>query len=145
MHVVGIDLGSRRVGVAIGHTDVGVATPYEVWPRQGRPSLAERLRDCVSEWEAERVVIGLPRSLDGTDGLAATKARQVADDLARAVGVPIDLHDERFSTVTAQASLHSGGVDTRRGRKVVDSVAAAVILQSWFDARRADGPGPVDR
>lgn len=138
MHVVGIDPGARRVGVAIGHTGTGIATPYEVWPRrEGRP-LADRLRDCIAEWEAERVVIGLPRSLDGTEGPAARAARELAAELSDAVGVPVELHDERFSTVTAQASLHQGGLDTRRSRKVVDAVAASVILQSWLDGHREE-------
>lgn len=135
MHVVGIDPGARRVGVAIGHTTTGVATPYEVWPRRGGRPLAQRLRDCVAEWDAERVVVGLPRSLDGTEGPAAHAARALAAELADALDVPVELHDERFSTVTAQASLHEGGLGTRRSRKVVDAVAASVILQSWLDGR----------
>lgn len=135
MHVVGIDPGTRRVGVAIGHISTGVATPYEVWPRHGGPALATRLRACVEEWEAERVVMGLPRALDGSEGSAAQSARALAAELEVAVGVPVELHDERFTTVTAQASLHQGGLDTRRSRKVIDAVAAAVILQSWLDAR----------
>ncbi|HET8930047.1 MAG TPA: Holliday junction resolvase RuvX [Acidimicrobiales bacterium] len=138
MRVIGIDPGARRVGVAIGHTATGVATPYEVWPRREGKSLADRLRDCVAEWDAERVVMGLPRSLDGTEGPAARAARELAAELSRAVGVPVELHDERFSTVTAQASLHQGGLDTRRSRKIVDAVAASVILQSWLDAQREE-------
>ncbi len=136
---MGIDPGTRRVGVAIGHTVTGVATPYEVWPRREGPALEVRLRACVAEWEAERVVMGLPRGLDGSDGPAARAARTLATELERAVGVPVELHDERFSTVTAQAALHRGGLDTRRGRKVVDAVAAAVILQSWLDSREGRG------
>lgn len=136
MHVVGIDPGTRRVGVAIGHTATAVATPYEVWPRHGGKPLVHRLRECVAEWEAERVVVGLPRSLDGTEGPAARAARALAADFAAALRIPVELHDERFSTVTAQASLHEGGLDTRRSRKVVDAVAASVILQSWLDEHR---------
>jgi len=137
---VGIDPGTRRVGVAIGHTGTGIATPYEVWPRRGEPSLVTRLRACVAEWEAERVVMGLPRGLDGSDGPAAQAARGLAAELEAGVGVPVELHDERFSTVTAQASLQRGGLDTRRSRKVVDAVAAAVILQSWLDTDRTERP-----
>lgn len=134
MQVIGIDPGTRRVGVAVGHTGTGVATPYEVWPRGDDASLVQRIRACVEEWEAERVVVGLPRSLDGSEGPSAAAARKLVGEMANAVSVPVELHDERFSTVSAQASLQRGGVDTRRGRKVVDAVAASVILQSWLDA-----------
>ncbi len=137
MHVIGVDPGSKRVGVAIGHTSTGVATPYEVWPRRGTPSIAERLRACVAEWEAERVVVGLPRSLDGGEGPAVRAARALVDELRAELDVPVEEHDERFSTVSAQSSLHRSGLDTRRSREVVDAVAAAVILQSWLDAQRA--------
>ncbi len=136
---MGIDPGTKRVGVAIGHTTTGVATPYEVWPRREGPALEVRLRACVAEWDAELIVMGLPRGLDGADGPAAQAARALAAELERAVGVPVELHDERFSTVTAQAALHRGGLDTRRSRKVVDAVAASVILQSWLDARQGRG------
>lgn len=138
MRVIGLDLGSSRVGVAVGDTETGVATAYQVWPRRDGAPLGRRLRDCVAEWEAERVVVGLPRSLDGTDGPAAESARSVALELEAQAGVPVELHDERFSTVTAQDALHRGGLDTRRGRAVIDAVAAAVILQSWLDARRME-------
>lgn len=139
MRVIGLDLGSRRVGVAVGDTATGVATAYEVWSRRDRIPFEQRLRACVDEWEAERVVVGLPRSLDGTDGPAAIRARVAADELQKQVGVPVELYDERFSTVTAQEALHRGGLDTRRSRKVIDAVAAAVILQGWLDARGANG------
>lgn len=140
MYVIGIDPGTRRVGVAIGDTSTGIATPYEMWPRQQGAPLDRRLRECIDEWEAGLVVVGLPRSLDGSEGPAAASARQLADELRGVMGVPIELHDERFSTVTAQASLRAGGVDTRAGRNVVDAVAASVILQSWFDAHRKGAP-----
>ena len=138
MRVIGIDPGSTRVGVALGHIETGLATPYEVWPRHGHPTLEARLAECVTEWEATRVVMGLPRSLDGSDGPAACAARELATSLRAALDVPVELHDERFSTVSAQASLHAGGLDERRSRKVVDAVAASVILQSWLDAHQGE-------
>lgn len=140
MRVIGIDPGTARVGIALGHTGTGVATPYEVWPREEAGRLAVRLQACIDEWEAELVVMGLPRSLDGSEGPSAVAARRLAGELASSVTVPVELHDERLSTVTAQASLHRGGLDERRSRKVVDAVAAAVILQSWLDGRPGD-PG----
>lgn len=134
MRVIGLDLGSRRVGVAVGDTRTGVATALEVWPRRDAVPLPRRLGDCVAEWEAELVVVGLPRSLDGSEGAAAHAVREVVTELRAHLEVPVELYDERFSTVTAQDALHRGGLDTRKSRKVIDAVAAAVILQGWLDA-----------
>lgn len=89
--------------------------------------------------EAELVVVGLPRSLDGGEGPAARGAIAEAKALANVVGVPVETHDERFTTVSAERSLREGGVRGPDRRRVVDKVAAAVMLQSWLDARAARG------
>jgi putative Holliday junction resolvase len=91
----------------------------------------------VSAEEAERVVVGLPISLSGADGPAARAARKEAAALATVVGVPVETHDERLTTVTAERRLAERGVRGKRRRAVVDKAAAAVILQSWLDARGA--------
>lgn len=137
MRVLGIDLGSKRIGVAVGDTAIGVATPVEVLLRRGADRAADRraLRDRVIEWEAGLVVVGLPLSLDGSDGPAAIAARAEVDELARVVGVPVELHDERLSTVTAHHALREAGVASRKRKQVVDAMAATVILQDWFDRR----------
>ncbi len=140
MRALGIDLGSKRVGIAVGDTDIGVATPSDVLERDPARPLEARLGELVEQWEVEVVVVGLPRSLDGSQGPAERRARDEAEVLASSLDVPVELHDERLSTVTAQSSLHAAGVDTRRGRKVVDAVAASVILQSWLDVHRNREP-----
>jgi putative Holliday junction resolvase len=91
----------------------------------------------VADQEAEVVVVGLPLSLDGSDGPAARAARTEAKQLASVVKVPVELYDERFTTVTAERSMLEAGLDGRQRRKVVDKVAAAVMLQGWLDRRRA--------
>lgn len=140
MRVLGIDLGSTRIGVAVGDTTTGVATPAEVVTRRGNDRASDRraLRERVEEWEAELVVVGLPLSLDGTDGPAAIAAREEADALADVLGVPVELQDERLSTVTAHHALREAGLAGRRRRGVVDAMAASVILQSWLDARTGE-------
>lgn len=147
VRVLGIDLGSKRLGIAVGDTDTGVATPVEVVPRAGNDRAADRrkLGQIVAEWQAELVVVGLPLSLDGTDGPAAIAARQEATELESVIGVPVALHDERLSTVTAHHSLREVGVSGRRRRQVVDAMAATVILQDWLDRRahsEAEGSPP---
>lgn len=134
MRVLGIDIGSARVGVAVGDTSVGVASASEVLSAKDQPVMIRSLARCVEDWEAERVIIGLPRSLDGSEGPAALRVRRIASEIAASLSVPIEFHDERFSTVSAQQALHATGVSTRKGRKVIDAVAAAVILQNWLDA-----------
>ena len=136
MRAIGVDLGSVRIGVAFAPADAAVAVPYEVLERSGtRARDHEALAGMVAEVAAEVVVIGLPTSLDGGEGPAAAAARAEAGEIAAALEVPVVLHDERYTTVTAERILADQGVRGPARRKVVDKVAAAVILQSWLDAR----------
>jgi putative Holliday junction resolvase len=89
----------------------------------------------VRDEEAELVVVGLPLSLDGGVGPAARSAETEAKQLASVVGVPVQMYDERFTTVTAERGMLEAGLDARQRRKVVDKVAAAVMLQAWLDHR----------
>ncbi|WP_419931504.1 Holliday junction resolvase RuvX [Candidatus Poriferisodalis sp.] len=133
---VGVDLGSVRIGVAVAPADTAVAVPYEVLERSGeRAQDHEALAGMVAEVGAEVVVVGLPTSLDGTEGPAAAAVRTEADEIAAVLDVPVVLHDERYTTVSAERMLAEQGVRGPARRKVIDKVAAAVILQSWLDAR----------
>lgn len=141
MRALGVDLGTKRIGVALSAGSL--ATPYEVVARSGdRRRDHRRLAELADEAEAEIIVVGLPRSLDGSLGPAAQRALVEVDELAAVVGRPVETWDERLSTVTAERSLQEQGLDARARRKVVDKVAAAVILQSWLDARRHQTVGP---
>lgn len=84
-----------------------------------------------------RVIVGLPRNLDGTEGVAARRARRFAELVHRATGLPVVLLDERLSTREAQARLSAGGLDNKRSRSRIDSASAAILLQTWVDQRRA--------
>ena len=137
MRVVGLDLGSRRIGVAVSDSGGALATPYSVIPRSGDESTDRaRIAEVVREVGAEAVVVGLPLSLDGSAGPAATAAEAEADALRQALDGPVQCHDERLSTVSAERSLAASGVRGTARRRVVDQVAAAVLLQSWLDSRR---------
>lgn len=139
MRALGLDLGSRRIGVAVSDSDGALALPYEVLERtRDRQRDLRRLRDLVEEVEAEVVVVGMPYSLDGRTGPAARRTLAEVRELEQALPVPVVTHDERLSTVTAHRSLADAQLDERARRKVVDKVAAAVILQSWLDRRRED-------
>jgi putative Holliday junction resolvase len=100
-------------------------------------ALRAEIARLVRLQEAELVVVGLPLSLDGTKGPAARSAETEAGQLASVVGVPVTMYDERFTTVTAERGMLEAGLDARQRRKVVDKVAAAVMLQAWLDHRSA--------
>jgi len=133
--VLGIDVGSVRIGLAISDETCTLASPVATVPNAAR-TLWTRLEREIEEREVDRVVIGLPRLLDGTEGEAAESARAFAAELGRRTTTPIELWDERFTTTIAERSLIESGLRRKRRRAVIDSVAAAVLLQSWLDSRR---------
>ena len=137
MKVVGIDLGTRRIGVAVSDPGQVIASPYEVIARAaGRDEDHRAIARVVADVEAERVVVGLPLSLDGREGPAARSARQEIEELEMVLDVPVEAYDERLTTVSADRSMMALRMKADARRKVVDKVAAAVMLQSWLDGRR---------
>jgi putative Holliday junction resolvase len=146
VRALGIDLGSRRIGVAVSDTAGSIASPLEVVSRSGDETVDHRrLADIVAEYEAEIVVVGLPLSLDGSEGPAAVGYRAEAERLGDHLPVPVETYDERFTTVTAEQRLRDAGVRGPARRKVVDKVAAAVLLQAWLDARNLRPSPPGER
>lgn len=135
--VLALDLGSKRIGVAVSDRSGTIAGPLTVLQRSGDKGRDHRaIRALVEEEEAEAVVVGLPLSLDGTIGRAAQAALDEVDALASVVGVPVATCDERFTTVSAERPMREMGMNAKQRRKVVDKMAAAVILQAWLDRRR---------
>ena len=146
MRALGVDLGSRRVGVAVGEDRSGLAFPREALLRAsrsagGRAEDHRRLAALAAAEEVDVVVVGLPRSLDGSLGPAARGALLEVDELRDALAVPVEVHDERLTTVAADQALAGAGVRTRERRSSIDSAAAAVLLESWFATRAAGGAG----
>jgi putative pre-16S rRNA nuclease len=138
MRVLGVDLGERRVGVAVSDRTGVLASPLCVLERT--PQLYDELRRIVDDEEAEAVVVGLPVRLDGRDGPEAVKARTEAAAMAERLGVPVHLSDERLTTVAAHARMAEAGSSSRDRRPRVDAAAAAMLLQSWLDQARLNGP-----
>jgi putative Holliday junction resolvase len=139
--VVGVDLGSRRIGVAVSDAGGRLASPVEVLERSGDPDRdRQALARLIDELEGERVVVGLPLSLDGSIGPAARAALDEVEALAAHTAVPIETYDERFTTVTADHLLRQQRTNARQRRTVIDKAAAAVLLQSWLDGRATDDP-----
>jgi putative Holliday junction resolvase len=138
---VGVDLGSRRIGIAVSDSAGTMALPRTTLIRTGDPGRdRSALVDLVLEEEAVTVVVGLPLSLDGTDGPAALDARAEAKALRLLLedhGVAVELYDERLTTVSAHQALATRGGGERARRGVVDQAAAAVILAAWLDSTRS--------
>ena len=133
--VLGIDYGRKRIGVAC--TDPLGITVQPIAAFEGEPAAAlEPIRKECIEREVDRVVVGLPLNMDGSEGPAAKRARTEAERLATVVGVPVEMHDERRTTVSADRSMLDAGLNAIERRQRVDKVAAAIMLQSWLDARR---------
>ena len=138
--VLGVDLGSRRIGLAITDSAQTVATGVTTLPRSDkRRADHAALAALVAEFDAVGVVVGLPVSLSGHLGPAARAVLDEVDEIRDAVPVEIDTIDERFTTVTAAAALRTGGRKARHQRGVIDQSAAAMLLQTWVE-RRARGP-----
>jgi putative Holliday junction resolvase len=136
VRVLGIDLGSKRVGVAVSDRSGTIATPLCVVERGASQRIDHiTIAQLVKEEEAVAVVVGLPLNMDGTAGKAAEAAQREVERMTTVVGVPVFLHDERLTTVEADRVLMEQKMRAQARRRVVDKVAAAVMLQSWLDAR----------
>lgn len=134
MKILGIDLGEARVGLAISD-DLGMlAHPVETIAVKQTPVIP-RIAEVVASRQVTRIILGLPRNMDGTYGAAAEKVRAFAEKLRAAVPCEVKLWDERLSTVAAQRALHESGRNVKQSRQVIDQVAAQMILQGWLDSQ----------
>lgn len=140
---MGLDVGTKTIGVAVSDelsiTGQALSTLRRLSLRADLAALGE----LIAEHGVGRVVVGLPLKMDGSEGDRAAACRQLGKALADASGIPVEYWDERLSTVAAERVLLEGNVSRRKRRDVVDSVAAAIILQGWLDAHRT--PSEEDR
>ncbi len=136
MRALGVDLGEKRIGIAVSDSNGKVATPLQVIIRsKSIKQDHKKICELVDEWEVDIVVVGMPYSLNGSKGLAAKTVEKEVKELSSALEVPVATQDERLTTVTAAKELAIQGLDSKKQRKVIDQVAASVILQSWLDNR----------
>jgi putative Holliday junction resolvase len=137
--VLSLDLGEVRVGLALSDELRITAQPAGVLVRVGSRSMLREIANLVAEHGVSAVVVGYPLHLSGEEGERARDAREIARRLRESLAVPVELWDERMSTAEAERTLIAGGVRRERRRKVVDSIAAVLILQSWLAAHSEDG------
>jgi len=138
MRVVGLDVGTKRIGVAVSDPMGWTAQGYGVLQRRG-PKTLEALCRIVQEVGAEEVVVGLPRRTDGTLGDEAREVMKFAEHLKEVLKLPVVFWDERFSTAEAERILLMADQSRRKRRKVIDKLAAVIILQGYLDSRREKG------
>lgn len=133
MRTLGVDPGRVRIGLAVADDVLRTAQPVRTLPRRGDAADLAAIAEIARDYEVTRAVVGLPLNMDGTEGPAARHARAFAARLEAALGVPVELFDERLSSFEAEQRLRARGVSSKDARGNVDAEAAAVILQGWLD------------
>lgn len=130
--VLGFDFGTQSIGVAIGNPITGSASALNALKaRDGIPNWDD-LANLIRQWQPQRLVVGLPLNMDGTEQEITTRARKFAKRLHGRYGLPVDLQDERLTTVDARASLFEQGGYRALKKGAIDSASAVVIVESWY-------------
>jgi putative Holliday junction resolvase len=138
MRILAVDPGTKRVGLALSDPSGTIASALATVEAEPSSTLAARLAAIAKEHEVERVIVGLPRRLDGSRGPEAASAERLAAEIRAAVQLPVETVDERLTTAAAERSLIEGGVSREKRRQAIDRVAATILLQSHLDRIQAN-------
>lgn len=136
MRRIGLDIGERRIGVAVSDPSGRVATPLVVLDARALARDAKPLRRLIEDYEPAEFVVGLPLTMAGEEGPQAAAVKMTVRRLIEPLGIPVIYHDERLTSAEAKRAMAAAGADSRARRGSVDMVAAAVLLQSHLDAHR---------
>ena len=136
MVALALDIGEARIGIAASDRTGTLASPVAVLPAAEVTSLARTFRRVVEDYEPDVIVCGLPRTLAGEAGAQAERVRRIGEDVARALGLPLEFVDERLSSAEAKRILREEGLSERSMRGKVDMVAASLFLQTWLDSKK---------
>jgi putative Holliday junction resolvase len=140
MIVLALDPGTKRIGLAVSDPRGSFALPLDPVAVGADVEHLASIARAAAERRAQRILVGLPLRLDGTEGPAAKAARAFAAAVERTTGLAVELVDERLTTAQAERELIGRGMRREKRREKIDSVAASVLLQAWLDARREDEP-----
>ncbi|KAB2951282.1 Holliday junction resolvase RuvX [Heliorestis acidaminivorans] len=135
MRILGLDVGDKRIGIAISDPMGWTAQGIETLKRQSKEKDLARLVELIHTYEVDTIVCGLPRNMNGTYGPKAEETRRFGDKLQEHFQIPLIYWDERLTTVSAQKTLLQGDVSRAKRKEVVDKIAAVFILQNYLDAR----------
>ena len=136
MRTMGLDVGTRTVGIAVSDALGITAQGLTTLRRTNLKSDLAEMKRLVEENEVTRLVVGLPLNMDGSEGPRAQASRAFGEAAARATGLPLEYQDERLTTVAAERVLLEADVSRKKRREVIDRLGAQLILQAWLDARR---------
>ena len=139
MIIMGVDLGQVRTGISVCDPREVLASPLKVITAHTPEKRLEEIHKAAGELRAGKIVVGLPRNMDGTEGASALSARETAARLQEITGLPVVLQDERGTTMTAHGYLNDTNVRGKKRRQTVDAVAAVIILQDYLDSSRRNG------
>jgi putative pre-16S rRNA nuclease len=139
VRILALDVGAKRIGLAVSDPLGITAQGLEVLTRKDPQTDLDRLMEVAREWRVQRIVVGLPRHMDGRLGSAAPAILGLVEKLQEALGVEVITWEERLTTVEAERVLLLADVSRRRRRQVVDQLAAVLILQNYLDHRRLAG------
>lgn len=135
MRYLAIDFGSKRTGFAVGDDDTQIASPIEVVQAADDEHRLREIGRLIDEYQPDALVVGLPLNMDGSEGPATRKSREMVDRLTQRFGLPVHLVDERLTSEAAEAQLSQTGL-THKGKKARrDALAAAAILRNYFESR----------
>lgn len=136
MRVMGIDLGEKRIGIAVSDEFGWTAQGIKTLKNTGKiKDVLEEIRQLARELSVEKIVVGLPKNMNGTTGPQGEKAIDFADKISRHLGLPVETWDERLTTVAAERLLVSADMSRAKRRKVIDKLAASIILQDYLNAK----------
>ena len=135
MRIMALDIGEKRVGIAVSDPGERIASPVCVLAADEVLSYSRSFRNTLEDWEPELFLCGLPMTLSGEEGPQAQRVRELAGVVANRTGIPLEFADERLSSTEAKRSLREKGMSEKAMRGKVDMIAASIFLQAWLDAR----------
>ena len=139
MRIMGLDFGSKTVGVALSDSLLITAQGLEIIGRKEENKLRRtlaRIEELIQEYQVTEIVLGLPKNMNGTEGERVALTREFAEKLERRTGLPVIFWDERLTTVAADKAMMEAGIRRERRKEYVDKIAASLILQGYLDSRR---------
>jgi putative Holliday junction resolvase len=135
MRALGLDVGEKRIGVALSDIMGMLASPLTIIDASDEQKALHNISELCSSNEVERIVVGLPKSMDGSIGSQAQKVQAFCDSLAAVVSIPIETWDERLSSVEANRAMIAAGTKKDKKKQLRDAIAAAIILQGYLDGK----------
>ncbi len=135
MRIIGLDYGEARIGVSVSDIMETIANPLDTIEERDREKQLEKVIEVVEREKAEKIVVGLPKRMDGSLGHRAEYTREFAEELAQRCSLPLVMWDERLSSSEAHRMLESGGVSGKKRKTKVDKIAAVLILQTYLDSQ----------